>query len=378
MTYRHRCLLPFHHIAIRPNDQVYPCCQFRWKNTPEDLNLNHDDVFNHPFMQQLRDQVINDEYIEGCSMCYQQEQLSNGTDSMRLHFIKNLGTEIPKTPVLTHVDLALSNVCNNKCRMCNPDLSTSWYADAKKLGEEFFPPIKHSGIKKSKDILEQYDLSQLRYLKLIGGEPLMEEAKFINLLKRCDLPKLKVLLTTNTTLIPSDELYALLKQCGSVWVNLSVDAFGELNSFLRKGSKWNNVVKVMDWFNENVGGRTTVHGVISIYNVNNFYLLDEFIKERYGNKINVEWQMVDGPNWMQPANLPQHAKDQILLILREKVSESTFSMIESEFKNTGDIDLFLNKDAKLNEVRVEDWRLVNLDLQKLINPCIENNIQTDV
>lgn len=365
--YKHRCLLPFHHLAIRPNNQVYPCCQFRWENTPQDLSLNHPDVFNHPFMEELRKKMINDDYVEGCSMCYQQEKLSNGTKSMRLDFLRDLGTNVPDSPVLTHVDLALSNVCNNKCRMCNPDLSTSWYADAKKLGEGFFPPVVHRGIKNSDDILENYDLSKMRYIKLIGGEPLMEERKFINLLKRCNLSELSILLTTNTTLIPSTELHNLLKKCKAVWVNLSVDAFGELNSFLRKGSKWDNVVNVMDWFSENAPGRSKVHGVISIYNVNNFYKLEEFVKDRYKGNVEVEWQMVDGPDWMQPANLPQHTKTAILNELRDKVSNNVLSMVDAEFKNNGNYELFLEKDSRINEIRDEDWRVLNPDLHRLIN-----------
>jgi len=41
------CPLPWHHIAIRPNGRVYPCCYFRHESTPEEFNLSHNDVFNH-------------------------------------------------------------------------------------------------------------------------------------------------------------------------------------------------------------------------------------------------------------------------------------------------------------------------------------------
>ena len=369
--YKHRCLLPFHHIAIRPNNQVYPCCQFRHEHTPKDLHLDHEDVFNHSFMQDLRQKMVNDEYVEGCSMCYQQEEISNGTKSMRLDFIRDLGSEIPSKSFLTHVDLALSNVCNNRCRMCNPELSTNWYADAKKLGNEFFQPVQLSGIKNSKEILENYDLSRLRYLKLIGGEPLMEQEKFINLLKRCDLSNLRILLTTNTTVIPSDELYDLLRKCKVVWVNLSVDAFGDLNSFLRKGSKWDNVTKVIDWFADHFPGNAKIHGIISIYNVNNFYKLEQYIKTKHSNKVKCEWQMVDGPNWMQPSNLPDNVKKIILENLKDKISSHTLSMVESEFKNTGNFNLFLDKDAKLNNLRNENWVELNNELFNLVKDYIK-------
>ena len=370
MEYKHRCLLPFHHIAVRPNNQVYPCCQFRHEHTPKDLHLDHEDVFNHPFMQSLRQKMIDDEYVEGCSMCYHQEEISGGTKSMRLDFIRDLGSSIPEKPVLTHVDLALSNVCNNRCRMCNPELSTNWYSDAKKLGNDFFPPVTLSGIKTSKEILENYDLSKLRYLKLIGGEPLMEQEKFISLLKRCDLPNLRILLTTNTTIIPSEELHDLLKQCKVVWVNLSVDAYGDLNSFLRKGSKWDNVTKVIEWFGNNFPGNTKVHGIISIYNVNNFYKLEHFVRSKFKDKVHCEWQMVDGPNWMQPANLPDEVKEKILEDLKPKIKSHVFSMIESEFKNNGNFNLFLDRDKKINSLRNEDWKDLNLELYEILKGFI--------
>lgn len=369
--YKNRCLLPFHHIAIRPNNQVYPCCQFRHEHTPKDLNLSYSNVFSHPFMIELRQYMVDDRPHPGCEMCYEQEKISNGKHSMRLDFIKELGSEVPKEPALTHVDLAISNLCNNSCRMCNPELSTSWYVDAKKLGEEFFPPIKLSGAIKSKEVLEDYDVSQLKYLKLIGGEPLMEQEKFISLLKRCNLKKLKILLTTNSTIIPSEELHSLLKQCEVVWVNLSVDAFGDLNSFLRKGSKWENVIKVINWFSENFPGKTKIHGIISIYNINNFYLLSNFVKEQYKGKIGYEWQMVDGPNWMQPSNLPEKIKESILNNLADKIGDRELSMIKEEFKKQGDLDLFLDKDKKLNTLRKEHWKDKNVELFDMLSPYIK-------
>ncbi len=93
MNPKYRCLLPFHHLAIRPNDQVYPCCQFRHEHTPKDLNLYHDDVFNHPFMEELRQAMIDDRPHPGCSMCYEQEKNSNGTHSMRLDFVRDQNVE---------------------------------------------------------------------------------------------------------------------------------------------------------------------------------------------------------------------------------------------------------------------------------------------
>ena len=49
------CPLPFSHLAIRPNGKVYPCCIFDWDHVPKDLDLSHPDVFNHPFLKDVRE-----------------------------------------------------------------------------------------------------------------------------------------------------------------------------------------------------------------------------------------------------------------------------------------------------------------------------------
>ena len=309
---KHRCLLPFYHIAIRPDNRVFPCCQFRHDHTPRDLNLSHADVFHHPFMQDLRNKMINDEYVEGCSMCYEQEKISENTSSMRLNHNKGLGDTIPEKPTLRLLDLAISNVCNNRCRMCMPQLSTNWYSDAAKLGSDFFPKSEHRKIKYSDDILAKYDLSELRYIKLIGGEPLLEQNKFIKFLKRCNLSKLRILLTTNATVKPNAELLGMLKQCETCFINLSIDAFGSLNDFLRKGSTWDSVAENIKYFSNEFPKHVKIHSVISIYNCNNFYLLEDYLTDNYGDHVKIEYQIVDGPNWMQPANLPIEVKKEII------------------------------------------------------------------
>jgi len=374
--YKHRCLLPFHHIAVRPDNRVFPCCQFSWKHSPEDLNLSHDDVFNHPFMQQLRESMIKDEYVPGCTSCYKQEKLTNGKSSMRLNFINDgLGTKIPENPVLTHIDLALSNVCNNKCRMCNPGLSTNWYSDAIKLGLDFYD---FKGVKYSKELFDIYDFSKLRHIKLIGGEPLMEEKKFIEILNKCNLSQLKIFLTTNATMIPSEELKELFDRCEFLSVNLSVDAYGSLNSFLRKGSQWENVEKVIDWFAENYPRNrknyVMLFSVISIYNVNIFYKLEEYIKHRYSDKIGIEFHMVQGKDWLYCSNLPLEVKQRILSNLIGKIDYYTYKMVENEMmKTSGKFNEFLDMDNQLNKIRSEHWKDHNPELYDMLKEYIKES-----
>jgi MoaA/NifB/PqqE/SkfB family radical SAM enzyme len=366
------CPLPFSHMAIRPNGRVFPCCNFRWDNVPEDLHLNYPDTFNHPFLSDIREKMKRNESVDGCKNCYESEEKTG--KSMRMFFLDRVDDYgMPSEPTdnhkITYLDLALSNACNNKCRMCNADLSTSWYSDWKALGR----PIPKGLLERPK-VLEKYDFSNLKFLKLIGGEPLMEQPKFIDVLNRCNRKELSIFLTTNTTLTPNNELFSLIKECKSFKVNLSIDAFGSLNDFLRKGSKWDNTVEVIKWFYENFSLQDiSVFSVVSIYNVNCIDKLYNFLKENFPG-IGIDFIMVDGPNWMQPRHLPEYVKTQILNQVNEwenKIKHSIFNLIRAELSLLGDFREFMRQDKKLNELRNEFWGDHNPELFEMVKQYYE-------
>ena len=351
MSRKHSCDLPFHHIATRPDGRVFPCCYFRWEETPDDLTVKHSDPFNHPFLQEIRQKMLNDEYIEGCSKCYKDEETSGRSMRLDMNTVTHFGFPEEgrgKVPKLTNIDLTFSNVCNNKCRMCGPELSTSWYSDAKKLG------IKHSGIIAKNTILDDYDLSELKFIKLLGGEPLMEEAKLIDLLKKCNRKDLTLLLITNTTIRPQGELLELLKEVKKLKVELSVDSYGKLNDFLRKGSNWEQVEDNIRWFKEQ-GAQPSVHSVVSIYNVNKVHELIDFCKEL---ELDHKYVMLDGPDWMMPRNLPEAVKQDLITEYKDK-QEPIYKLIVEELKQEGDFSKFKDMDDKLNELRKEHWAPYN-------------------
>jgi len=363
---KHSCDLPFHHIATRPDGRVFPCCYFRWEETPTDLTVDHKDPFNHPFLVDLRNKMLNDEYIEGCSRCYKDEETSGHSMRLDMNSVKHFGfpeDSRGKVPKLTNIDLTFSNVCNNKCRMCGPELSTSWYSDAKKLG------IKHSGIIAKNTILDDYDLSELRFIKLLGGEPLMEEAKLIDLLKKCNRKELTLLLITNTTIRPKGELYELLKEVKNLKVELSIDSYGRLNDFLRKGSDWDEVWENVFWFKEQ-GVEPSVHSVASIYNVNKVHELISFCKTL---ELDHKYVMLDGPDWMMPRNLPNFAKKELIEEYKDKKAP-IYKLIVEELKQEGNFRKFLDMDNKLNEIRKEHWAPHNEWLLKVLTTYNEDVI----
>ena len=371
---KYSCVMPFHHMALRSDGRIYPCCVFRQEEVPEDLNVSHPDPFNHEYMDWLRQKMRNDEYVHGCRKCYEDE--SNSGRSMRLDVVAPWTGDfgIPtveegrgKVKKLTNLDLSLSNVCNNKCRMCMPELSTHWYSDAKKLGM----PIPRGVVAKN-SIVEDYDLSDLQFIKLLGGEPMMEQEKFIKILKKCTLENLTILLVTNTTLLPNEELLELLKKCKIVNIQFSIDSYGELNNFLRKDSNWNTVDSNIKWYKQHFEN-LSVHSVCTIYNANKIHEMIDYCIE---NDLHHDYVVCDGPKWMMPRNLPDVAKN----FLQEYIDthqnnygpkyKKIFNLLRNEIKAQGDFGLFIRNDTNLNKIRKEHWISYNTELWNIIEPYI--------
>jgi MoaA/NifB/PqqE/SkfB family radical SAM enzyme len=359
-------------MAIRPNGRVYPCCIFRWDNVPEDLHLDHPDVFHHPFLEDIRNQMRRGEIVDGCKTCHlNEEQFGSSMRTFVLKHIHKIGGSLEPIdePKITYLDLALSNACNNKCRMCNPELSTSWYSDWKALGNS----IPKGLLQKPQNNLDKINFSNLRFLKLIGGEPLMEQEKFIDILSKCDRKNLSVLLTTNVTLKPNEELFRLMKECKSCNINLSIDAYGVLNDFLRKGSNWQIITENIKWFYDNFNDGLGVHSVVSIYNINHLDILRNFLKEKF-SKIHHEHVLVDGPDWMRPRHLPENIKLKIKDLFRLWSQDSDWpflKILEDELSKTGDFNIFMKNDKKLSDIRNENWAYANPELYEMVKSYYE-------
>ena len=369
MHKKHACPLPFNHMAVRPDGKIFPCCIFRWDaDVPEDLNIYHKDPFNHPYMKELREKMKRDEYIDGCSQCYKDEetkgesyrtQVYEDSEMFGLHSYAN-NTE----PEITNLDLSISNTCNNKCRMCSPALSTQWYSDAKELGWWEVP----KGITVN-PFIENGDFSKLRYLKLLGGEPLLEQEKIIKILEQCDLEKLRINLITNTSVTPNEKLAEMFKKCKKVRVSLSIDSYGKLNEFLRKGSKWETTVSTMDWFQDR-GYDLSVHSVASLYNCNVLMDLIDYCKNR---NLPQRYVLADGPSTMMPRSLPTHVKQAITKQLEPHVDvQGIFKVMIDELSKDGEYHRFQHFDKHLNRLRNEHWAEYNPALYDLLRETHES------
>jgi MoaA/NifB/PqqE/SkfB family radical SAM enzyme len=370
------CPLAWNGLHLDLTGKISPCCNFDTESTPKDYNINYSNLMEHPFIEDVRKKMQEGELIPNCNKCYRDEEIRG--DSLRTITIKNMQTYFEKvldtpaifdnnTPSLKYLDLNFNNICNLKCRMCNPSYSTSWYVDAKKLGL----PIPR-GVIAHNDPLNGVDLKNLAYIKIAGGEPTMEQEKIISLLERTQIENIGIVIVTNCTILPNKRLFDLLKKCQRVHWIISIDALGPLNDFLRKNSNWEEIEKNLKWYDENFVD-IIVHSVVSIYNINCFTDLIDYIKEKFP-KITHNHAMAEtnygGDNWMDPCHLPDSVKEFLLeknKIDEQKYGRDIFYAVEKSLRTSGNFQEFLKVDEKLNQIRNEHWKNYNRELFNLIS-----------
>ena len=141
-------------------------------------------------------------------------------------------------------------------------------------------------------------------------------------------------LITNTTVIPNDKLHNLFMQCKKVTVSLSIDSYGKLNEFLRKGTSWKQTTQTIDWF-QSRKYHLYVHSVASIYNCNVLLDLINYCKDR---DLKQKYVLIDGPDYMMPRNLPAHIKQIIIDNLYKNISKNISKNIVPSKYQIYDID----------------------------------------
>ena len=135
------CKFPFRQLAIKDFadgklKDAWPCCnmgnQF-YDGTSvlgiENIeDLSPEEIFYHPRMTELRNNLANGGRDSACQMCWRMEV--DGITSHRQHSLEN-DEEPIYDPNLEILDITTGNICNLKCRMCNPGASNLLMEDHK-------------------------------------------------------------------------------------------------------------------------------------------------------------------------------------------------------------------------------------------------------
>lgn len=290
------CAYPWNGLAINPNGRILPCCRYHVDDYVADSRESEHWV-------ELRSRMLKGEESPGCKKCYRDE--ASGINSMRKQSLNFVPKNNIPTP-LDKLEIAFNNLCNLACVHCSSAYSSTWYSEDYKKGK-----IGKIGIIENSFPVTEMDLSKLTELKIIGGEPMMQQDKFIELLNKVNLSKLTVWIYTNGTHLPNERLMAQLKQCKLVKLSVSLDGIDSVNDWYRWPSKFGNIIENMKIYDSVFKKQKRVHCVINAVNV--FYLEEyiAFIKINFP-KWEIEWDWITHPAWQQLSVLPAEVKTQLI------------------------------------------------------------------
>ncbi len=256
--------------------------------TPETYNLNRDpfiEIWNGKFYQDFRRKMLNKEQISNCQFCYSLEQgglwskrmsrnyfflgdpegrfdqlqsdlpLHQQT-AMHIQRTKELGGYSKQPP--KWLEVRFSTVCNLKCVMCSPSLSTALFNEYKVNFKDLSKRQRHS-LQMAEKLAEHgqlrnstFFIDQIRTLiqgaqclELRGGE-ILQDHKLLAFIKEISAQSyakhLLLDITTNGIGFNSEHVELLNQFRGGV-IKMSIDAFGVENEYIRYPSRWHDTVR---------------------------------------------------------------------------------------------------------------------------------------
>ena len=331
------CHLMWKGLSTHPNGSVSACCQADFSNPNSFARTNNEMLFlgkssleeirNSDSFNQIRLNMLAGQEPPQCHRCYDTER--SGGQSKRQQ--ENSTFNWTENDALTNVDgsidtplqfieLRLGNTCNLACITCNSVSSSKWHRDEQALAKkiEWFKIFENSKQTRWFESEEFYEnlaeiSNHVSKIYINGGEPLLIKQHKVLLQKLIDMgvsSNIKLEYSINLTITDS-EFIDLWNNFKYVVVQLSIDAVGEMNNYLRYGSDFSKIVENLEWFIANKPENTyyMICQTLSAINYLEVPVLVDFFK-KYDLNVNVN--PVYSPSYFSAAALVEEEKEQVL------------------------------------------------------------------
>jgi sulfatase maturation enzyme AslB (radical SAM superfamily) len=292
--------------------------------------------------------MLRGETITGCDTCYKQEE--DGRTSNRQHSIMEWNWRIGEDQLRdifkhaeandghldmppVYLDLRLGNLCNLKCRMCNPWNSSQIVREHKdslvnnpeyirvweKTFGKFPEKVMDEQVWFDGDVLWDQVISLIPVLKKVymtGGEPTLikNNFKFMEECIKQGRTDIALFFNTNCTNI-NRQFLGLISQFDEVSINASMDGIGIVNDYIRAPSKWEQISTNIERLAELPNVKLGVTPTIQVYNVYNIVAMIkwvEHIRTKYERDIFIDFLINQHPLHLNTNILPQHIKDEVI------------------------------------------------------------------
>ncbi len=393
------CVYPWIEQVVQSNGKVGFCCVAKGggmvkKDDGEAFRAGVEpleDAWNSNHMKNIRKAMLAGENVAGCELCYFQESIGK-TSYREMHneeWLNKARVEIESrieasqrndfkldTPAL-YLDLRLGNLCNLKCRSCNPYNSSQIYRETNQLYDldlefrNFWK--KHNHDKKPAETPEWYEsdlfwdeviksIPNLRKVYLTGGEPTLIEKNYKFMQACIDSGYAKnifLMFNINCTNV-QDKFLDFLPHFEFVLINASIDGFGKENEYIRHLSRWETIDKnfrklVQLPKNVQIG----VTPVVQVYNILTITKLLDYVEEIALNSerdINVDFLYATDPSYLNTQILPNSVKQEAISRLENYKRRSKTYHVQRYLKNSIDSCInLLSEHPESDELRMRDF-----------------------
>lgn len=363
------CVLPWIHVATRPNGDARLCCgsnASQATNGIMDAGLVKKDnglpanfgketlqsAWNNDYMKSVRKTMLEGNIPESCFKCFEEE--TNGIVSKRVwetyywneegidfeQLVQDTQCDGTVPPVIRYLDLRLGHTCNLKCVMCTPHDSSRWVQDYDQLISKTRSPIILKQINWDKDTFDNYwyekpelweeifeQIPNIRQLYFAGGEPLMikEHRRFLEeIIKRGYADKITIRYNSNGVLV-DDKIIDMWSKFKEVRFAFSIDAVSDRNHYIRYPVSWAETeaaLEKLDNTPDNI--KIGIACAVQIFNIKHIIDFAKWKIQKNFKKINffevfgiqagggiLNMHMLYIPTFLSARILPKEDKDQL-------------------------------------------------------------------
>lgn len=367
------CVYPWVQQQTTPTGKINFCCVSMHTFVPHEdgrpMTLDKDsfkDAWNSGYMKNIRRRMVEGKEVAGCETCYEQERVGKksyrqshnaewssklGVSHLENLVERSIGNNFDVDVPPAYLDLRLGNLCNLKCRMCNPYNSVQIYNEWEKLDAQsdkaysrFWKKygLEFGGCEPWYETDNFWDgveenIPHLKKVYMTGGEPTLIEGNY-RFLNRCRelgyADKIELFFNINFTNL-RESFLEQLKDFHWTGVNASLDGYGLVNEYIRAPSRWDVIDKNFRTMAAEGGRRLNlgISPVIQIYNILNIVDLLEYAEEvslETGREILVDFLFCLHPDFLDIVHLPDNVKIEALRRINEFKKVSRVYKTKSE------------------------------------------------
>jgi len=325
------CILPWMHMATNASGNLRVCCNStpgknyvtRPNGRPYKISdPDASDYWNSPVLTNIREQFLAGKRPEMCERCFREEDagIRSARQSWNSSWYQEQDYSTIAEPHIKYFDIRLGNLCNLKCRMCNPFASNQWI-DEWNLVERALPVEEATRLRKMDwfegdqtwDNIFEY-AEYIEEIYLTGGEPTLAISQyrlFDRLIEAGLARKIRLKYNTNMTNIPQ-KMVDYWQHFKRIKINASIDAVGDLNRYIRYPTAWSSVeknLKIFKQMRDEDRCNLQVHVTVQVYNV---LYLDKLFDYLYDLDItDIYLNILNHPRYLNIRCLPEQLKKQV-------------------------------------------------------------------